>query len=123
MCELNQGFKLCNCDEAELSDKEIGWQLERFNQELPIKYRKGRAAIPHYSEEEHTQIQMILNELNQVNCFDFEYEANENDRLSLKVKRNYYAFRYQEGQWVLDKSTSLDGWRSQLEQYKEGRLK
>lgn len=122
MCKLNQGFKLCNCDEAELSDQEIDWQLERFNQKLPIEYRKGKAAIPRYSEEEHTQIQTITNELNQANCFDFEYEANENDRLSLRVKDKYYAFRFQKGQWQLDKSTSLDTWRSQLEKYKKGKI-
>jgi hypothetical protein len=122
MCQLNQGFKLCSCDEDQLKNDEVDWLLYRANQEKPKDYRKGKAVVPRYSEEEEANLNEIALELNQADCFDFEYSPQENDRLQLKIKDHFYAFRFQNGHWNIDKSTALDGWRSQLEEYKNGKL-
>lgn len=126
MCDFNSGFKLCTCAGEKLTNDTIGWTLQRKNQQLPIEYRKGRAAIPSFSNQEKSTKQIILQKLQEANCFDFDYQAQEDDFLSIKIdsKNNHWAaFRFVEGKWVDDNSTSLDGWRSQLVDYNKGKIK
>ncbi len=122
MCQFNDNFKLCSCDAEELNAEEIDWILERINPENPLRHRRGKASIPRYNQEEQQQLDAIVSILNQRNCFDFDFQAMENDRLRLKINQQFYAFRFQEGQWELDKSTILHAWRTQLEPYKSGKM-
>lgn len=123
MCDLQNGFKLCACDEKKLEQKDIGWGLQRVAPNRTITYRKGRAAVQKFNIKEEDLRNKIMQELNAQNCFDFEFEPQENDRLQIRYKENnWFAYRYQKGQWQKDNSTSLDGWRSLLENHKNGVL-
>ena len=122
MCDLNEGFKLCSCDAELLKHEELDWYLDRVNPKLPLQHRKGRAAIPRYSTEQEVCLEEILKQLNNRNCFDFEYQPVKDDRLSVKVQDKWFAYRYSGKSWGQDFSTSLEAWRSQLERHKEGKL-
>lgn len=122
MCDLEAGFKLCSCDAEQLSFDELDWYLDRINAKLPIIHRKGRAAMPHYSEHEQVCLDKILTELNTRQCFDFEYNPLVNDRLCIKVAQKWYAYRFTGGEWKQDKSSSLASWRTQLERHEVGKI-
>lgn len=126
MCDFHQGFKLCTCDGEQLLEAEIDWKLNRINKSIPIKHRRGRAAIPRFTNQEQTTKESILEFLNLNNCFDFDYEPQENDFLRIRIhKKNdrWAAFRFVRGTWTDDKSTSLSSWRSQLVKFEKGKLK
>ena len=122
MCDLNEGFKLCSCDEEKLSVQEIDWVLKRLNPAILAQHRKGRAAIPQYSANEQICLEKVIAELNTRNCFDFDFEPAKNDRLSLKIAEKWYHVKFSGRSWQEDKSTSLSAWRTQLEKYKEGKI-
>ena len=128
MCDLNDGFKLCSCEDVEtLKKEEICWELKRINPEKTLYHKRGRAAVPHFSSKDNEVIEKIVKELNYRNCFDFDFEAQENDYLRLKVnidnKEKWFAFRFMDKEWNLDKSTSLASWKTQLIAFKDGKLK
>lgn len=123
MCDLDKGFKLCSCDEENLKVSEIGWKLTRVNPDKPLRPRKGRAARITYTDSETVLRKKIEMKLNGNNCFDFDFEPQESDRLSIKYKENkWFAYRWMDGQWRQDNSTSLSAWRTQLEPYKDGKV-
>ena len=126
MCDFNNDFKLCTCSGEKLKEDEIGWYLQRKNKKLPIQYRRGRVAIPRFSNEEQSIKETILKQLQAGNCFDFDYQAQEDDFLKIKLDADNFlwgAFRFVDGCWTDDNSTSLDGWRSQLVDYDKGKIK
>lgn len=123
MCDLSKEFKLCSCDETQLKDIEIGWKLSRLNSEKPLVHRRGRAALVHYTDSEANLRTKIEADLNNKNCFDFDFQAQEDDRLSIKYQEHkWFAYRFRKGTWRQDNSTSLEAWRSQLEPYQDGKL-
>lgn len=121
MCDLREGFKLCTCS-SDLNWDDIDWVLKRINTDLPIYHRKGRAAISSFTTKQETQKQYILGELNNRNCFDFEYIPEKDDTLKLKGSNDkWFSFRYTD-KWEVDKSTSLAGWKTQLELLQKGKI-
>ena len=127
MCDIKDGFRLCSCDD-QLAEKDISWVLKRNNPELPLHYRKGRAVMPRYSNEEKNLQVLILENLNNSNCFDFEYSPQVNDFVRIRGKagealqEQWYGYRYTDNQWAIDNTDSLAGWKTQLEDYKGGRI-
>ncbi|MCP4437711.1 MAG: hypothetical protein GY810_02100 [Aureispira sp.] len=123
MCDLTKGFKLCSCDGEQLKQEDIGWVLQRLDASKEIAYRIGSVAIHHLDEKEETLRNNIEEQLNTQNCFDFNFQPKQDDRLQIKYSAHqWFAYRYKEGQWQIDTSTSFDGWRSQLEPFKDGKL-
>lgn len=122
MCDLSKGFKLCSCDGDKLSTKEIGWILRRKNENKEVQHIKGKPFIPIMSLDEKQLKTAVVQALNEQNCFDFEYQPQEDDFLKIKTKREniWFAFRYKKGRWQEDDSTKFNSWRQQLEQYKTG---
>ena len=126
MCDLSKGFKLCTCAGETLEREELDWTLQRKNEQLPLQHRRGKAAMPRFSNEEKALKKEILNFLNHGNCFDFDYNAQEDDFLRLRIhKKNnrWAAFRFVKGVWTNDLSTSLSSWRSQLTNFEKGKVK
>lgn len=126
MCNIKDGFKLCTCDNN-LPAEDASWILRRSNPNLPLHHRKGRAAIPRYNGDEKELQNLILRNLNTGNSFDFDYTPQENDYVKIKgtntSQSKWYGYRYQSNQWHIDTSDSLAGWKTQLEDYGEGKIR
>jgi hypothetical protein len=122
MCDLSQGFKLCSCDGDKLAASEIGWILKRRDQHKKVSSIRGKPFIYRMNLSEKQIKSETVQQLNQRNCFDFEYQAQEDDFLKIKTGKNdfWMAFRYQKGLWLADDSTKFDTWRQQLETHEEG---
>lgn len=80
MCDIKEGFKLCTCDEVD--EKSTHWKLLRQGEKRSFVI--GEPRIDHY--EELLDYHQINTELNQRNCFDFDYMPLPGDRLILYVK-------------------------------------
>ncbi|MCP4442687.1 MAG: hypothetical protein GY810_27595 [Aureispira sp.] len=124
MCDLTKGFKLCSCDGEQLKQEDIGWVLQRLDPDQPIQNIMGKVAIQRFNIEEETLRNNVEEYLNAQNCFDFDFQPQDDDRIKIKYKTDtWFAYRHQNGQWKIDDSTSLSSWRSQLELHKNGKLK
>ena len=119
MCDSSNGFKLCTCDDEV---KEYDWILDWQDKRREPRHRRGRAAIPEFSKQDEELQRLIIKSLNQGDCFDFEYEAEAGDVLSMKLQNRNFRFRFSGKEWEVDKSTSLTGWRSQMILSKKGKL-
>jgi hypothetical protein len=125
MCDLTQEFILCSCGEENLADEKVGWILKRTNEDLLYETRKGMPAVNFLTEDQKEVQVSIVQRLNSSNCFDFDYEPQNDDFLRIKTSQNkriWYAFRFYYGEWMEDNSTSYDGWKSQLENHKIGKI-
>ena len=124
MCDLSKNFKLCSCDGDKLPLEKVGWILERKNETLPNRYLKGKVAKDFTSTHEQQLKILIEEQLNQKNCFDFDYSPMEDDLLKIKRKKEgpirWYIYRFVKGLWQKDESTGLDGSRSKHQYYKNG---
>lgn len=122
MCDLSNGFKLCSCDGDQLKPEEIGWTLRRKDENKEIQNIRGKPFVPKFDLDEQQLKTTVAQALNERNCFDFEYQPQEDDFLSIRTKREniWFAFRYKKGRWQEDNSTKFNSWRQQLEQYKVG---
>ena len=107
MCDLDRTLRLCTCaDNVPRPD----WTLHRRDQRRPMLHRRGRAAAPFFTEDD-AQLCRLLNE--NPRCFDFSYTPQPDDRLAL---------RYTPQGWVLDVSSALDPWKTQLVHFRQGRV-
>ena len=85
MCDIKDGFKLCTCKGKEQKDLgDLSWILEKRNNSIIPKCDiVGSVIMPTYSTEEKDTITLILQNLNQRNCFDFRYRPKESDVITL----------------------------------------
>lgn len=122
MCNLSKGFKLCSCDGDKLAASEIGWVLKRRDNNKEISSIRGKPFIYQMNLSEKQLKAHTVQQLNERNCFDFEYQPQEDDFLTIKAGENNFwmAFRYQKGLWQEDESTKFNTWRQQLDHYKKG---
>lgn len=126
MCNIKDGFKLCTCS----SSAAIGWELKRANPHLPLKHRRGKTVMTRYNASEQALQTLILDNLNQGNCFDFDYTPQDNDYLRIKGQAansdapKWYRYRYQskKQQWQIDTTSSLAAWKTQLEGLEKGEI-
>lgn len=123
MCDLTNGLQLCSCNAEQLPHEEIDWILQRKDNSLMPRNLRGKAAVPKFSEQELSQKEQILALLNNNNCFDFDYQPHEGDFLRLRLNsEKWAAFRFQNQVWKNDRSTVLDGWRSQMVDLDRGKF-
>lgn len=123
MCDLTNGLRLCSCNAEQLPNEAIDWILQRKDKSLTPRNLRGKAAVPKFSEQELSQKEQILNLLNNNNCFDFDYQPQEGDFLRLRLNSDKWAaFRFQNQVWKNDRSTVLDGWRSQMVDLDQGKF-
>jgi hypothetical protein len=127
MCSIEDGFRLCTCAEKINFDAEgIYWMLSRVNPSKELKHIKGKSIIPHYDAKEQDTRLFILAELNSRNCFDFPFEPQENDFLKIFVEQKKnpqkYCYQYTQHKWIVNSCDNLQGWKTQLDQWKTGKL-
>lgn len=123
MCDISNGFKLCTC-KGRPKKSEPHWVLERQDTNIITRCEiMGMPIFPEYTQEEESQINLIVKQLNQGNCFDFAYQPTEGDVFTMHFPPdNDYRFRYQSGIWEQDDSTAFDGWREQMVRKKKGKI-
>lgn len=125
MCD-HKNFALCSCNGEKLPFEAIGWILQRKNPQKEIEYVKGEPAQNILTSSEKNTKMEIAQKLNASNCFDFEYQPQEDDFLQIRTgqgKFTWYAYRFVKGKWQEDNSTSFDAWRMELEDYEQGKIK
>lgn len=127
MCSIHEGFKLCSCEgEINFDAEGIYWILSRINPAKELVQRKGKVVLPRYNAQEEDQRTLILTELNKQNCFDFDFTPRLNDFLKITIEfKNHsqrYCFQYTNNQWIVNSCDNLQGWKSQLDRWKSGKL-
>lgn len=121
MCNFDKEFKLCTCDKQEIQhrkntrkhkkeqkDKEVFvWTLYTYKGNFE-SFMDGMTAIPteKLGKQEFSS-EYILYQLNQKNCFDFEYSPKEDDYLVIEVETKNWndrimPFIYRENKWISD---------------------
>jgi len=125
MCNLDKGLKLCTCAGQSLHKNEIDWILKRKDASLsPLKIM-GKAAVPQFNQEEKQLIPQIVHALNNESCFDFDYQAQEDDFLLLRIDKTnhrWLQFRFLHQAWQHDRSTKFNTWRQQLSELDRGKF-
>jgi hypothetical protein len=130
MCNIKDGFKLCTCATTATPPSSIGWELRRTNPHLPLQHRKGKTAMIRYNTSEQALQTLILDNLNQSNCFDFDYTPQDNDYLRIKGQTTqsdtakWFRYRYngKKQAWQIDTTSSLAAWKTQLEALEQGKV-
>jgi len=122
MCDITDGFKLCTCTDQE--QQELGdlcWVLQRRKASIVPKCDVvGSIVFPEYSKQEEDMITLVLQNLNQRNCFDFRYRPLESDVLTIIIQEDAYRFRFLDKCWHFDESTGFEAWREQMVFKKKG---
>ena len=130
MCEISDELKLCTCSNAE----ELGnyWVLYRYNKdknELIV----GEILLPRIiTLEEIRNKDILLALLNKNNCFDFEYQPQNKDRLLISLQTNAeedfeeesiaYGFEYRNGKWKIKDYETFE-WYERYDEILEGKIK
>ncbi len=130
MCEISDELKLCTCSNAE----ELGnyWVLYRYNKdknELIV----GEILLPRIiTLEEIRNKDILLALLNKINCFDFEYQPQNKDRLLISLQTNAeedfeeesiaYGFEYRNGKWKIKDYETFE-WYERYDEILEGKIK
>lgn len=123
MCDHKE-FILCSCNGENLPQDQIGWTLERRDANRPLQMIMGMPAMVFFNSQEENTKNIILNLLNSKNCFDFEYKPKEDDFLQIRTGNGqfkWFSYRFVEGKWTNDNSTSFDTWRTQLFKFEKGK--
>ncbi len=95
MCNLLLGFQLCTCGNNQLN---ADWQLT-FNK-LSKETIYGSTIDMDHIEQLPTQ-DFILDKLNNLSCFDFEYTPKHKDKIEWKEhNKTTYTFYYNYDKWV-----------------------
>ena len=127
MCKLEDGFKLCTClDEKGIEAEPDApvWRLRRINPLLPEKRRIGKFRFSALTMHEEERREKILEQLNQRNCFDFDYSPQKDDHLMIKFSgSDFLSYRYNElsNSWEIDHTPPFVGWKTQLERLDNGK--
>lgn len=88
MCDFRDGFKLCSCLEDDSDGKYI-WQLRRLDRE---EYVQGRCHFPIEDFGNGLEFEWIKLNLEDHNCFDFEYMPKDGDNLIIRQKDSHFPF-------------------------------
>ena len=130
MCEVGRKFKLCSCSRDELIETIHNKNSRRYknlvNQTNPSKivWTLHQYEGTHYSGMDGLLIapadklddlftaEYVKNELNNRNCFDFDYSPKEGDYLELKFQQTpkearlddgkFLPFIFKNGQWTIN---------------------
>jgi hypothetical protein len=134
MCDFENGFILCSCKENSKpntqnkkshSDKNVDketyrWTLSRFIGTFEA-ILEGMFEPPSHDLGAGLTEEWVLLNLNDRNCFDFDYTPQEGDLLSFSKGRpwNYMSFVFRQGSWIFDK---YDEFSTKLEKVADGEI-
>ncbi len=117
MCDFTKGIKLCSCNGDEIEFRGAGsgkpdheiplmvvWTLSRLVYKTRPN-RIGKFLFPSAELGEGLDAESIVKQLNEQDCFDFEYTPVEGD--CLKIQQNFIgspfiSFLFREGAWRVD---------------------
>lgn len=119
MCKENKKLIFCSCSD-EGSDKTTSiegyaWTLNRFIRSK--SYENGEARIrgkilsPTKKLSETIHLDVVLEELNSRNCFDFEYVPKEKDCMSIYTtgeRYQYFKVLFKDGKWQYGSNPVFD---------------
>ena len=135
MCKAIETITFCSCEEnldLSKSDADLNyiWILERVESIKSIKL-VGMTMVP-TNQLDQLSDEFVVKALNSKHLFDFDYEPNENDSLTIeRVNRKelkfsegfvgeYLRFKFSEGQWIIGQ---VNIFHYHLEVYKNGKVK
>lgn len=138
MCNIQEGFKLCTCgvtkkptqqrrsfnplDKSPRIPTSFQWTLFQRDPSPPPP-RKGLANLQMLTDSDKSNIEFVEQELNQRDCFDFEYGPIEGDYLHFQQDgppHKFFAFTFLAGKW---QQITPNAFRNGLKQEKEGAIK
>ena len=112
MCKPGERLILCTCEEQGVDDikSSVGewrftWKLERFSHTIPAQL-DGVLVAPEKQLTDSFSAEDVVFELNDRNCFDFEYTPMEKDLLIIfrhspdGQRKGFLAFNFQYGRWA-----------------------
>ena len=118
MCTKNDGFKLCTCSDDIDIDKPH-WVLER----LKINKKDvDLVIIGTFSMNYGSNIDYVLDQLNNHNPFDFDYTPRNRDLLTLEFEKVAFHLFYYNKRWT-DFYDYVGVEENQKEEIKKGILK
>lgn len=105
MCGLGKKMVFCTCEDGTNGKKIEGyeWSLIRYIGSKETNVR-GKIMSPSKDLGNNIEIESILLDLNSRNCFDFEYQPQEMDRLQINTSGNHSRYKYfnvifKKGKW------------------------
>ncbi len=121
MCDFNNGFILCKCNTKNTihnkksrrnkmnAPREYNWVLNKYvgrSSEMEM----GRYELPVNDLKEGLTADVVLRELNEKNCFDFDYMPHEGDNLVLSNKPDQIRmeFIFKSGKWGVEHYSPFD---------------
>ncbi|WP_075341141.1 hypothetical protein [Tenacibaculum agarivorans] len=127
MCDFNQGFILCKCNDSkvivhhkkskrnkkklqkEVQKIEYTWTLFRFIG-MSKERELGRYMFPVSDVGNGLTSTFVANELNSRNCFDFKYTPNQGDNLIISKNQSSHRieFIFRNGKWEEDHYSPFD---------------
>lgn len=134
MCNFNQGFILCKCNDPRTvvhnkksrrnkgnSSVEYALTLNRFIGRSE-KGERGRYVMPINDIGYGLTADFVVNQLNIRNCFDFDYIPNEGDNLIItrNEPNDRIEFIFKNGKWIDDHYSPFN---HETETFDNGKLK
>lgn len=125
MCDFNKGFILCQCNNSKVivhnkkskrnrnkkknQQIEYTWTLFKFLG-MSKEREMGRYLFPVSNIGNGLTSDFVLNELNNRNCFDFEYIPNQGDNLIIGKADSFnrIEFIFRNGKWEEDHYSPFD---------------
>ena len=91
MCIIDGSLKLCTCS-GKIDTKQPHWRLYRKTIIQPVSdvMTIGLFALPIFSVTED----LLIEQLNQRNCFDFNYQPLDEDKLLVQLSLETLEFEY-----------------------------
>jgi hypothetical protein len=83
MCDFTDGFMLCSCKD-DIKHQGYVWQL-RIKKEIVnwMKMEQGRCILPSQDIENGLDYEWVKLNLEDHNCFDFDYSPTQGDNLMI----------------------------------------
>lgn len=147
MCDYSKGFKLCSCENEKIKFREqefyrkVNGELVKIrnkkNENIPLIYvwklfryngetngeEMGKYILPSSNIGKGFDAEWIVLNLNDENCFDFEYVPEEGDNLIISENVTlgpYISFIYKEKNWTID---HYDPFSTEIEEKQNGKIK
>ena len=130
MCDYTRGIRFCSCNGEKIRKNQAEdstgsnaegsrptkreryiWQLFRRRVASKDVQTLGLYILPESDLGQGLQADYIAGQLNEGNCFDFEYYPSEGDNLQITKNLSmspYLSFLYKKGKWVVGNNLNND---------------
>ena len=134
MCNFEKEFRLCTCKDKEIKHRKnttnkkedteiLVWTLYTYKGKLDSCI-VGMTALPSNTiDKQKLPLDYVIHQLNEKNCFDFDYLPIEGDYLIIETQAIWNGrimpFIYRQNKWVFD---SYNPFTEKLEVINDGKL-